>query len=75
MRYFPVAMMPVLAGVQQVFEGHVRMRLTLYIPHLLNPNWVKVAIGDIFYLAGIPGQGVHIMNSVLLNFFRIGVNG
>lgn len=101
MRYFPVAMMPVLAGIQQMMEGHVWMGLsdgapnmvwwgamgfiffswlmwptwipfsiyfleppgskrkrtlmmfaaaglflglTLYIPHLAHPDWVKVAI-------------------------------
>lgn len=100
-RYFPVAMMPVLAGIQQMMEGHVWMGLndadpnmvwwgamgfilfswlmwptwipfsiyfleppgskrkrtllmftvaglllglTLYIPHIANPDWVKVAI-------------------------------
>ena len=83
MRYFPVALMPVLAGIQQLMEGHVWMGLNdgdpwipfavyfleppaskrkktllmfafaglalgliLYIPHLANPDWVKVAINN-----------------------------
>ena len=103
MRYFPVALMPVLAGVQQMMEGHVWMGLndgapnmvwwsamgfiffswlmwptwipfsiyfleppgskrkrtlmmfaaaglvlglTLYIPHMAHPDWVKVAINN-----------------------------
>lgn len=103
MRYFPVALMPVLAGIQQMMEGHVWMGLndsdpnmvwwgamgfiffswlmwptwipfaiyfleppdskrkrtllmfalsglalglTLYIPHMVNPDWVKVAINN-----------------------------
>tara|TARA_B100000508_G_C11433468_1_gene264668 strand:+ start:115 stop:795 length:681 start_codon:yes stop_codon:yes gene_type:complete len=102
-RYFPVALMPVLAGIQQMMEGHVWMGLndgdpnmvwwgamgfiffswlmwptwipfsiyflepkgskrkttllmfafaglalglTLYIPHLINPDWVKVVISN-----------------------------
>jgi len=87
-RYFPVALMPVLAGIQQMMvwwgamgfiffswlmwptwipfsiyflepKGSKRKRtllmfafaglalgLTLYIPHLINPDWVKVVISN-----------------------------
>lgn len=102
-RYLPVAMMPIMAGLQQIFEGHVWMGLTnsdsfmvwwgamgfilfswlmwptwipfsiyfleppgsrrkkplmgfalagllfgliLYIPHIINPDWVAVAINN-----------------------------
>jgi hypothetical protein len=82
-RYLPVAMMPIMAGLQQFMEGHVWMGLndavpfmpfsiyfleppgskrkgtllmfalaglvlglTLYIPHLTHPDWVKVAINQ-----------------------------
>lgn len=58
MRYFPVAMMPILAGVQQVFEGHVWMGLNDSVPSmvwwgamgfiffswLMWPTWIPFAI-------------------------------
>ena len=34
MRYFPVALMPVLAGIQQMMEGHVWMGLNDVDPNM-----------------------------------------
>ena len=58
MRYFPVALMPVLAGIQQMMEGHVWMGLNdadpdmvwwgamgfIFFSWLMWPTWIPFAI-------------------------------
>tara|TARA_R110002096_G_scaffold139512_20_gene293983 strand:- start:6153 stop:6392 length:240 start_codon:yes stop_codon:yes gene_type:complete len=45
MRYFPVALMPILAGIQQILEGHVWMGLNESDPFMV---WWG-AMGFIFF--------------------------
>jgi len=45
MRYFPVALMPILAGIQQFMEGHVWMGLNDSVPSMV---W-WAAMGFIFF--------------------------